>query len=153
IMVHGTVKIEESFEIHLRCYYCSVMQFKVGDTLGRYRIDVLLGTGGMGAVYRAHDTRLERSVAIKVLSQQNDTVRIAGDLLREVQSACALYHPNVCTIYEVGEEGEALFIAMEYVEGCTLDALIANRPLAISSAVDYAFQIVDALDHVATLCS
>jgi serine/threonine protein kinase len=81
------------------------MQFKAGDTFGRYRVEGPLGAGGMGAVYRAHDTLLERSVAIKVLSSAKEGSSGVKDILREARSAGALNHPNVCTIYEVGEEG------------------------------------------------
>src|SRR6185369_8237400 len=123
------------------------MQFKAGDSFGRYRIEGPLGAGGMGAVYRAHDTLLERSVAIKVLSSAKEGTSGVKDILREARSAGALNHPNVCTIYEVGEEGECAFIAMEYVEGRTLENLIQQTPLSIASAVDYAVQITDALSH------
>jgi tetratricopeptide (TPR) repeat protein/predicted Ser/Thr protein kinase len=118
------------------------MKFKPGDSLGRYRIEVPLGAGGMGAVYRAHDTLLERRVAIKVLTSEG-----VNDVLREARSASALNHPNVCTVYEVGREGECAFIAMEYVEGRTLEGLIRQDPLSTTSSVDYAMQIADALSH------
>jgi tetratricopeptide (TPR) repeat protein len=118
------------------------MKFKAGDSFGRYRIEVPLGAGGMGAVYRAHDPLLERRVAIKVLTSEG-----VNDVLREARSASALNHPNVCTIYEVGRESDCAFIAMEYVEGRTLEGLIRQDPLSIASAVDYAMQIADALSH------
>jgi len=123
------------------------MRFSAGDSFGRYRIEALLGAGGMGVVYRAHDTLLERPVAIKVLSAEKTAANTLANLLSEARSASALNHPNVCTIYEVGEEGECAFIAMEYVEGRTLDSLIAKGPLSISSATEYALQIADALSH------
>lgn len=81
------------------------MQLTPGDLFGRYRIEALLEAGGMGAVYRAHDTRLERSVAIKVLIPNQEATGTMEELLNEARSASALNHPNVCTIYEVGEEG------------------------------------------------
>jgi TolB-like protein/predicted Ser/Thr protein kinase len=107
-----------------------------------------LGAGGMGEVYRAHDARLDRDVALKVLS-----VGALGDstarprLLREARLAAALNHPNVCTIYEVGEaEGQA-YIAMELIEGQPLDLLISGEGLSIDRVLDYGLQIAEAVAH------
>jgi serine/threonine protein kinase len=130
-----------------RVQYWSDMKFDPGDSLGQYRIEVLLDAGGMGAVYRAHDTRLERPVAIKVLSASSNATSIIDDLLREARSASALNHPNVCTVYEVGEEGDCAFIAMEYVDGQALDTLLNRGRLRIAVAADYAYQIADTLSH------
>ena len=85
-------------------------------TLGRYRIDALIGTGGRGAVYRAYDTVLKRTLAIKVLLEGGAD----DELLREAQSASALNHSAICTVYEVGGDGGAAFIAMEFVDGESL---------------------------------
>src|SRR5262249_922545 len=123
------------------------MKFKSGESFGRYRIEMLLGSGGMGAVYRAHDTQLERPVAIKVLSPDSEIARSVGDLLREARSASALNHPNVCTVYEVGEERHCPFIAMEHVEDRTVDAHMRDKPFSLPLALDYIFQIADALGH------
>ena len=76
-----------------------------GDLLGRYRIDALLGMGGMGAVYRAYDPTLKRPLAIKILNPQAPGTGAHTRLLREARSASALNHPSICTVYEVGEEG------------------------------------------------
>src|SRR5262245_56221642 len=83
---------------------------KKGDRLSRYRIDGLLGSGGMGAVYRAYDPMLERSLAVKVVKSKDQGEETHGRLLEEARSASALSHPNVCAIYEVGEDGPCTFI-------------------------------------------
>src|SRR5262245_28247168 len=88
-----------------------------GSRLGRYLIDAPLGAGGMGSVFRAHDTTLERPLAIKVLHAGTDGLDARDRLLREARSASALNHPSICTVYEVGEEAGQAYIAMEYVDG------------------------------------
>jgi formylglycine-generating enzyme required for sulfatase activity/predicted Ser/Thr protein kinase/dienelactone hydrolase len=116
------------------------------DSISHYRIEAEIGRGGMGVVYRAVDTRLGRAVAIKVLP--TDTT---GDperqrrFLREAQSASALNHPNIVTIYEVGADAETTFIAMELVDGTPLDRLLAQGPLPVATALEYAVQIAGAL--------
>jgi serine/threonine protein kinase len=87
-----------------------------GTTLGNYRIERLLGSGGMGAVYLAYDTKLRRQIALKTIDAPIDRDTTRGRLLREARNAAALNHPNICTMYEVEDSGAA-FIAMEYVEG------------------------------------
>ncbi len=120
----------------------------VGQTFGHYRIEEKLGAGGMGVVYRAHDTRLERPVALKLIGE-----RLVGDetararLLREARSASALNHPNICTIYEVGEAEGQTYIAMELVEGRPLSALVPADGLALETVLRYGTQIADALAH------
>ena len=115
------------------------------DAISHYRIEGEIGRGGMGVVYRAVDTRLGRAVAIKVLP-----VDMTGDperqrrFLREAQSASALNHPNIVTIYEVGEDGETTFIAMELVDGTPLDRLLAQAPLPVATALEYAVQVASA---------
>ena len=91
--------------------------FRPGESVAAYRIERLLGSGGMGAVVQAYDTTLHRPVALKVLTgaTTGDTAR--AQLLREARSAAALSHPNICTIYEVGEVESCAFIAMEYIDG------------------------------------
>src|SRR5262245_52730879 len=97
---------------------------KPGDRVGRYRIEALLGQGGMGEVYWAHDETLERRVALKIVraGKGEDTggSQAAARLLREARAAAALEHPNVVAIHDVGEHDGAPFIAMEFIEGKTL---------------------------------
>jgi eukaryotic-like serine/threonine-protein kinase len=117
-----------------------------GRTLSHYEILDDLGAGGMGVVYRAHDTRLDRDVAIKVLPTDrplSDTAR--KRFQREALAASALNHPNIITIYEVGSEGDTDFIVMEYVRGATLSSLLKKRPLGIAEATRYCVQIAEAV--------
>jgi serine/threonine protein kinase len=120
----------------------------IGRTIGHYRVTAKLGAGGMGEVFLAEDSRLGRKAAIKFLP-----VDAAGDPERrqrffaEAKAASALNHPHVCVVYDVGETDDGLpFIAMEFVEGKTLDAFVEQGPLETSRAVEIAVQIVDALD-------
>ena len=116
-----------------------------GATLGTYQIERLLGQGGMGTVYVARDTTLHREAAIKIIADEGQTSR--ARLLREARSAAALNHPNICTIYEVGEADGSAFIAMEYVDGRSLSDHIAEGPLPPEQVVQCGIQIADALDH------
>jgi eukaryotic-like serine/threonine-protein kinase len=118
----------------------------IGRTFSHYRVVGELGAGGMGIVYRAEDTRLHRSVALKFLSQSllGNPLAIAR-FRREAQAASALNHPNICTIYDVGEvEGEA-FIAMELLEGVTLSHRISGRPLDLADFFNIGIPITDAI--------
>src|SRR5205807_711438 len=119
-----------------------------GTKLGRYEIRSQLGAGGMGEVYLAHDTQLDRSIALKILPAEvaRDQQRLHR-FLQEARAASALSHPNVAHIYEIGEAEGAHFIAMEYVEGSPLDKKIDGRPLSMSELLDIAIQIADALDE------
>lgn len=119
------------------------------DLAGRYEIISRIGGGGMALVYKAHDVLLNRKVAVKVLRQQfvHDEEFIRR-FRREGQSAAALSHPNVVSIYDVGQEDDIHYIVMEYVEGHNLNEIIIERaPLQIEEAVHIAQQICDALDH------
>src|SRR5262245_21106109 len=136
-----------------------------GERLGSYEIESLLGSGGMGEVYRARDTRLDRTVAVKVLPAQ-----LAGDRARrrrfetEARAVAQISHPHICPLYDVGEaplvaptEGDrgpapdlapetVPFLVMEYLDGETLAHRVSRKPLPVAEAVQYAVQIADALD-------
>src|ERR671931_649348 len=116
------------------------------EQLGQYKILDRLGEGGMGEVYRARDTRLGRTVAIKVLPDAvaDDADRRAR-FVREAQAAAALSHPNIAALYEIGEDRGRLFLVFEFVPGATLTTVIGGRPLNPRRAVDFAVQIADAL--------
>jgi serine/threonine protein kinase len=119
----------------------------LGQTVSHYKVIAPLGEGGMGVVYRAEDVKLGRSVALKFIGPQRAQDRqMLERFLREARTASSLNHPNICTIYEIDEYDGAPFIAMELLEGHTLDRRIDNRPLGINQLVDYAIQICDALD-------
>src|SRR6476660_96496 len=123
------------------------MTLAAGSKLGAYEILAPLGAGGMGEVYRARDSRLSREVAIKVLpsataSDPDRRARFEG----EARAASALNHPNILTIYDIGESDGTIFISMELVEGRTLRELIASgEPLATRKLLDVAVQTADGL--------
>jgi Tol biopolymer transport system component len=119
-----------------------------GTTIGGHRIEARIGAGGMGEVYRAHDPHLNRPVAIKVLSAAAFLDAAARQrLVREARAAAALNHPNVCTIYEVGQVDDEAFIVMELVDGRGLDTLIPATGLPVDQVLGYARQLADALAH------
>ena len=116
--------------------------------ISHYRILEPLGSGGMGTVYKAEDTTLHRTVALKFLPESvAHTAKVYGRLKREACTASVLNHPNICTIYEVGEDAGEMFIAMEYIEGHTLADLIRQGPLPIEKVLRYSAQISSALAH------
>jgi serine/threonine protein kinase len=119
----------------------------IGQTISYYRITDKLGEGGMGVVYKATDTELNRSVALKFLAPQlllDEEGR--KRFRREAQAAAALDHPNICTVYEIGQVEDQSFIAMAYLEGRTLSKRIADGPLKLPEALAIAIQMAEGLE-------
>jgi eukaryotic-like serine/threonine-protein kinase len=125
-----------------------VMTLSLGSRLGPYQILSLIGVGGMGEVYTARDTRLDRTVAVKVLLKDRlDRPDRRRRFESEARAISSLHHPHICTLFDVGEQDGIAFLVMEYLEGETLDDRLSRGPLAVKELLAYAVQIAAALDH------
>jgi Tol biopolymer transport system component len=120
----------------------------IGQSLGHFRILSRLGSGGMGVVYRAHDEKLQRTIAIKVVGKDSGTPAAdRAQIIEEARAASGLSHPHICTVYETGDIDGQAYIAMEYVEGRPLSEMIPPGGLPIDAVIRYGVQIADALAH------
>src|SRR5271169_7069565 len=118
-----------------------------GTKLGPHEIQTALGAGGMGEVYRARDTRLERTVAVKILpSHLSSNPEAKQRFEREARTISSLNHPNICVLHDVGSQDGTSYLVMEYVDGETLDSRLQRGPMPLKQALECGVQICDALE-------
>ncbi len=123
------------------------MTLAAGTMLGPYEVLSPLGSGGMGEVYRARDTRLERTVAVKILpSHLSSNSEAKQRFEREARTISSLNHPHICVLHDVGSQDGLSYLVMEYVEGETLESRLSRGPLPLKQALEYAIQICEALE-------
>ena len=123
------------------------MAIRTGERLGPYEILSAIGAGGMGEVYRARDTRLDRTVAIKILPDRlADRAELRERFEREARTVASLNHPHICTLYDVGHQNGTDYLVMEYLEGETLAQRLNKGPVPLNQVLQYAIEISDALD-------
>jgi len=123
------------------------MSLASGTKLGPYEIQTALGAGGMGEVYSARDTRLDRTVAVKILpSHLSSNPEAKQRFEREARTISSLNHPHICVLHDVGSQDGTSYLVMEYVEGETLDSRLRKGPLPLKHALECAIQICDALE-------
>src|SRR3984885_4917857 len=145
----STTRFQRQFQLALnrfRAIIPRLMALTSGTRLGPYEIQSPLGAGGMGEVYRARDPRLERTVAIKVLpTHLNANPELRARFEREARAISGLQHPNICVLYDVGSQGDIDFLVMEYLEGETLYARLARKPLSPDETLKIATEVAEAL--------
>src|SRR5215467_12656110 len=123
------------------------MTLSAGSRLGPYEVLAQIGAGGMGEVYKARDTRLERTVAVKVLPKHlSASPEVRQRFEREAKTVSQLSHPHICALYDVGREGETEYLVMEYLEGDTLSDRLARGALPLEQTLKFGVEIADALD-------
>src|SRR5262245_7712590 len=119
----------------------------IGEKLGQYRLTARIGEGGMGVVYRARDEEWDRDVAVKVLAARMLDHLGKDHLLKEAQTASALNHPNICTVYQIGRVDDGFYLVMELIEGQPLNEMARATKLTTEAVTRYGVQIADALAH------
>jgi serine/threonine-protein kinase len=144
-MIHRPALVEDLVTVTMAAHSGRAAPMAIGQKISHYEITGRVGEGGMGAVYRAVDANLGRTVALKVISRPQISAGDKRRFAREAKAASALNHPNIVTIYEYNSEAGVDFIAMEYVEGVALDAVLAGHELPLSTLLDYARQVASAL--------
>ena len=130
------------------------MALSPGTRLGPYEILAAIGAGGMGEVYRANDTRLDRTVAIKVLpSHLSSNPDLRQRFEREARAVSSLNHPHICTLHDIGHQDGIDYLVMEYIEGDTLASRLQKGPITTADLLQYSIQIANAMDKAHKHCN